>query len=251
VTLILAIPATDGVVFASDSQVTFGPVRSTTAKIQQLNPCTLWAGSGEIALIQRFGELLGTLPNRNQPLATIRDGLGHLVKNAVSAMLAVDFRTQFFSTNPDQLLGLHPGDFLFVECNQQPKILHLMANGTSEWITHGCTATGNGAMFAYALLTKYAGHALTRERAKLLAYKVIDEAIQVGSYGVGPPIDVWEVSATGCNRASDEEREALKDAAEAVRDQEVLLLAGAPAPPPAPAPAAPTPAPAPPPAAPP
>ena len=76
---------------------------------------------------------------------------------------------------------MQPGDFLFVEYRQGPRVLHVLANGTAEWVDGRFTASGNGAPFAHALLTKYAGRSITCEHAKLLAYKVIEEAIEVGA----------------------------------------------------------------------
>jgi hypothetical protein len=62
------------------------------------------------------------------------------------------------------------------------------------------------------------------DHAKLLAYKVIEEAIQVGSYGPGGPVDIWEVGPEGVQHASDGEIEALNDAASLLREREVAML---------------------------
>lgn len=162
-TLIIGIPAEDGVIFASDSQYTSGPVRATGPKIFELNERALWGGSGEVALIQRVAEKLEGFPQKTEPLTVIRDALAGFVKEAVHSLLQLDFRTQFVSQNPDALLGLHPGDFLFVEHHDKPRLLHILAYGTPEWIDVQFAATGNGDLFAHALLQKYAGHTLSRE----------------------------------------------------------------------------------------
>ena len=74
------------------------------------------------------------------------------------------------------------------------------------------------------------GGPLPLEQAKFLAYKVIEEAIQVGAYGLGPPIDIWWASKDGVKRATDEEVRALEDAARLLREREVEMLAGNPRP---------------------
>lgn len=228
-TLIVAIPAQGGIVLGSDSQVTAGAVRATHSKIYQLNDYALWSASGELALIQRVAERINGFPQNVQPLLSIRDNLAGFVKDAVQGLLTLDFRTQFFAQNPDALLTLHPGDFLFVEYRNGPRILHVLVNGTSEWVEGRFTASGSGDLFAHALLTKYAGLQLSREHAKLLAYKVIEEAIQVGAYGLGHPIDIWELSAEGVRHVTEEERLALEDAAGVLRQREIELLVGEPA----------------------
>jgi hypothetical protein len=147
-----------------------------------------------------------------------------LIKQAMQNLINLDFRTQFVGQNLDALLNLHPADFLFVEHTDMPCILHVSIIGTSEWIEGRFAATGNGELFAHALLQKYAGRVLTRDCAKLLAYKVIEEAIQVGAYGLGHPIDIWEVCASGKARAGESEVSALHDSARLLREREVAML---------------------------
>lgn len=225
-TLILGIPAEDGIIIASDSQVTSGQVRWQEKKIRQLNAQCLWSAAGELALIQRVEESINQLPNKNQPLPNIRDSLSNIVKQAVTILLQQDFRTQFMQPpNPDLLLQLHPSDFMFIEWQENPKILHLLSNGTSEWI-HKPFATGSGALFAYALLQKYQGYNYNLQKAALLAYKVLEESIEVGSWGLGYPIDIWQISKEGIKNLNDDEIAALEDASRTLREAEVLSFLG-------------------------
>ena len=124
-------------------------------------------------------------------------------------MLRVDFRTQFFQNDPNALLQLHPGDFIFVEFQKTPqpisRMLHIMPNGTAEWVDKRAFATGSGDLFAYALLNKYHIAELNLYMASVLAAKVIQEGIEVGSYGLGPPITVCQVGDKGVKRLSEEE----------------------------------------------
>jgi 20S proteasome alpha/beta subunit len=230
-TLIVALPAQDGVVFASDSQVTTGFVRSSSTKIFKLNDRALWGGSGELAVIQRVAERIESQSNRSDRLVVLRDQLAQAIKDTIQQMLTLDFRTQFVATDSDALLSLHPADFLFVEWQDEPRVLHVLSNGTAEWIDGGrFSTTGNGNMFAHALLQKYEGMPLGMETAKLLAYKVISEVIAVQAYGLGPPIDIWEASKNGIMQASQEELAALADTANLLRKREVEMLLGESAP---------------------
>lgn len=223
-TLVLAIPSKDGIVFASDGQLTSGEVRASGQKLYKLNDHCAWSASGELALIQRVLELVGTLPV-DQPLDQLRDRLADAIKQCVMILLQLDFRTQFFQGNPQALLNLHPGDFVFVEYRQEPRILHIMSNGTPEWIDRPF-ATGNGANFAYALLQKYHGRELNSDQASLLAFKVIEEAIEVGAYGLGPPIAIWHVAKNALSPLEEAKIAAPQDAAGQLRDSEINLLLG-------------------------
>jgi len=79
-------------------------------------------------------------------------------------------------------------------------------------------------MSAYALLQKYVGRSLVCSTAKLLAYKIIEEAIPVASWGLGEPIDIWEAKADGVKKCEEAEIAALKASAEELRSMEVSWL---------------------------
>jgi proteasome beta subunit len=225
-TLILVLPAREGIVMASDSQLTTGMVRSTGQKIWRLNERCLWAASGELALIQRVEERLKTLPP-TASLQELRDHICQIVKECVTQLLQLDFRTGFLPQDPNLLLQLHPGDFVFAELAPSPAVLHILLNGTPEWIKDRPFASGSGDMFAYALLQKYHGFDLDINKASLLSYKVLEEAIAVGSYGLGPPIDIWQISRDGIKQLSESEKAALEDASRTLRQAEIELLKGA------------------------
>jgi len=224
-TLILVLPTRDGIVMASDGQVTAGMVRTTGQKILRLNDRCLWAASGELALIQRVEERLKTL-SPDASLQQLRDQICGIVKQCVTELVLLDFRTDFLPRQPSVLLELHPGDFVFAECLQSPAVLHVLVNGTPEWITNRPFSSGSGEMFAYALLQKYQGFDLNMEQGALLAYKVLEEAIAVGAYGLGPPIDVWKISNSGVKQLNGSEKAALEDASRALREGEIQLLMG-------------------------
>ncbi|MDI6891906.1 MAG: hypothetical protein QMD08_02755 [Actinomycetota bacterium] len=225
-TLILAIPAKDGIIIAADGQVTLGQVRWQEKKIKQLNERCLWSASGELALIQRVEEFIQQLPDKDQPLTNIRDSLSNVVKQAVTILLQQDFRTQFLQpSNPELLLQLHPGDFMFVEWRGEPKILHLLSNGTNEWINKPF-ASGSGGLFAYALLQKYQGHTYDLQKATLLAYKVLEESIEVGSWGLGFPVDIWQINEQGIKSLNEDEIAALVDTSRVLRESEIRSFFG-------------------------
>lgn len=86
---------------------------------------------------------------------------------------------------------------------------------------------GNGGLFAYALLQKYQGRSLTPGKAAIPAYKVIEENIAVGAYGLGQPIDVWQITRAGVKQLAKEHLTDLAVAAHELREREIqLLIAG-------------------------
>ena len=222
-TLILGLATVDGIVLASDGQLTSGEVRSPGKKIFPLNDKILWASAGELSLIQRLQERLPILPLET-PLANLRDQIGEFIKDCVSELLQMDFRSQFLALDQDRLVQLHLADFIFAEFTKKPELLHINVFGSPEWMTDRPFVAGNGDLFAYALLSKYQKQRLRLNQASLLAYKVIDEAIAVGAYGLGGPIDLWQLSAAGVKNLTATELKNLAGQAQRLRKLEIELL---------------------------
>jgi 20S proteasome alpha/beta subunit len=223
-TLIVAIPAEDGLVFASDSQISFGLVRSSAQKIFPVNTHILWAGAGESALIQRVAEGVEILPQKERPLLQLRDDIANVVKGALQSLLALDWRVQFQQANYSAQLDLHSAKFLFVESRDKPRMLHISTYGIPEWVQGRFAAAGNGEAFALALLQKYEGLQMNVCQAKVLASKVIGEAIQVVSHGLAGPMDVWVATADGVHRVQGQELMDLHATARDLRSREIDLL---------------------------
>lgn len=212
-TIIVAIPVQDGLIIASDGQITSGGVRALGKKIKKLNDHCLWSASGESALIQRIEETLASLANKDRPLQSLRDELARSIRQSVANFY------QLVSRPID-------GDFIFVEYRDSPRILHIMLDGTPEWIDRSF-ASGNGSMFAYALLQKYQSlfpDKINVQKGSLLAFKIIEETIEVGAYGLGPPIDVWLVTKDGIKNLEKVEITALEDTSHALREAELKLF---------------------------
>jgi len=214
-TIILAIPTKDGLVIASDGQITSGIVRTSGKKIKKLNDHCLWSASGELALIQRVEENLAGFSTVAQPLTTLRDNLSAKTRECVLTFL--------------NLVGGRPitGDFVFVEYSNKPKILHVALDGTPEWIVDRPFVSGIGDVFTYALLRKYQDlfpDKIDLQKGSLLAFKVIEEVIHVVSVGVGPPIDIWQLTANEIKNLDEAEITALEDASHGLREAELKLF---------------------------
>jgi hypothetical protein len=57
-----------------------------------------------------------------------------------------------------------------------------------------------------------------------LSYKVIDEAIAVDAYGLGGPIDLWQISAGGIKNLNAQELKTVACQARRLRKFEIELL---------------------------
>jgi 20S proteasome alpha/beta subunit len=53
------------------------------------------------------------------------------------------------------------------------------------------TCSGIGDTFAYTLLRNYYSGEMEIRKGKLVTYRVIRHAVDVGAYSLGEPVDVW------------------------------------------------------------
>lgn len=148
-------------------------------------------------------------------MAVLRDNLSIKIRECV---------LKFFN-----LVGGRPitGDFVFVEYLEKPNILHITLDGTPEWIVNRPFVSGIGDVFAYALLRKYQDLfpiKVDLQKGALLAFKIIEEVIEVVSVGVGPPIDIWQVTQSGIKNFSEVEISDLKNSAQNLREKEINLF---------------------------
>jgi len=211
-TLIIAIKCKDGAVFASDGQATAfssgGPVRQKYQKIYKIKNL-LFGASGTIGTIQRCRECIEKYADK------LSEGLDESVKEEtvngrVETISVRDkIRQLVYSVNKRELerykafhgddKGAPLADILIVVCskNGKLKIWHVAPDGGEEFLDElGYACTGIGDTFAYAYLANFYSQELDVERGKLVAYRVIKDAIRIGAYGLGEPIDIWTVKVT-------------------------------------------------------
>jgi 20S proteasome alpha/beta subunit len=222
-TLIVSVVSTTGIIVAADSQVTYGETRWQTDKIKKLNDSCVWGGAGDLSFLQRFEEATAASAVAT-PLPALRDQLAGSAKQAAVTILQQDLRTAFPLRDPVE--NLHAYDLIFAEYREgKPKLLHVSPYGP-EWIGEGFHAVGSGQPFAFALLQRFRGKTLEQDTAALLAYRVVSEAIQVASFGLGPPVVVWAVDSKGCRCLGKPEIDALEDAYGVLLEAEFGLLQG-------------------------
>jgi len=233
-TLIIAIKCKDGLIFASDGQATSfssgGPIRQKYKKIYQLEKLLVGA-SGTIGTIQRCRDCI------ERYAKTISDGsLNSLISDILpdgrvqNIPVRDKIRQLVFRINKDELerykvfYGREEGaplaDILVALYDNEEntfRIWHVRPDGGEELLDelgYGCTGIGD--IFAHAFLKDYYTSDLDVEKGKLVAYRVIKDAIEVGAFGLGEPIDIWvmrrENDEIKINNLGSEEISALRDA---------------------------------------
>jgi 20S proteasome alpha/beta subunit len=217
-TLIIAIKCKDGVVFASDGQATSfssgGPVRQKTKKIYQIGDI-LFAAAGTVGVIQRCRDMFRDVFDKfSEEIA--REGINAIIEERtpdgkVKHISVRDkIRELVFLINKaererhrafyDKEEGAPVADVLIAFYDKREekfKIWHIAPDGGEEFleeIGYGCIGIGD--IFAHAFIKDYYSSELDIERGKFLAYRIIKDAIEIGAYGLGEPIDIWTMKIT-------------------------------------------------------
>jgi hypothetical protein len=193
-TLILALACADGIVMASDGQATFSttgqPVKQPIRKIHRLASCVLWAGAGDVGLLQKIGYALEVVE---------ADKLGLPIKHLRPILFSTVRPVMLEAAQSFIPLGPNPqppmADLLFCGyCGHDPWILEI--SRTASDVQHeeiGFAAIGSADIFPYFALTSLA-HYGVRQRStaegQLIAYRVLDDAINTAAYGIGMPIRI-------------------------------------------------------------
>ncbi len=233
-TLIVAIGCKDSIIVASETQVTINtsgsPVRETVTKIRKLNDSTLWAASGDVSVIQQVERGLESLPVETKRL-DMDDIIPHVKRLVVESRSEIlgRYRTLYGEDRGERLA---PSSSLILAgyAEGRQSIIEVYQDGDYEECEPevGFVALGIGDIFAHSVLHGRRLNGLSSEEAALLAYKVVKDAIEVGAYGLGEPIDIWTVKpgSSGCliEQLSKGKIDALADAYIALKEAESELL---------------------------
>ncbi len=223
-TLIVIFPTQDGIIVGSDTQLTQGNTRTQANKIYEFGDGCLWAGAGDVHVIQRVEEELYSL--QKKPLKNIRDVVGKRIKKCIEQCISLDIRSNLID-HPDQVLSLFPVEFLFAEhISAAEQTIYLYFHSGQSSVVARPFAIGSGAIFAFALLQKYEEvyDLFDTRAAAVLTYKILGEAIKVGAYGLGLPIDIWVIDSCGSRRIEGTELESVINASLDLKTQEIKLL---------------------------
>jgi 20S proteasome alpha/beta subunit len=245
-TVVLALRCQDGAVLASDSQGTEADdTKSAVQKVFQLSDSAVWAGSGS-------GAVLSAIQSTFEGARAALDKSPN-VPNSMRSLVIPVLKAEYekFVAPPDMFKGMVGGGPLVdvVACGLQagvPWIVEVDRHGTlTDYTDKGRHAVGSGAGFAQmasALLSHYDLGARPIAWGKAAAFRAINAVIQTSASGVGPPIQMWTVTADeGVRRLEDDELTELNNFVGGWQEQERDALAkmfGEPEPEPTPLPPA-------------
>ena len=210
-TLILALDCADGLLLASDGQATVStggqPVKTEADKLRRPWTNVGWGASGPVSVAQLVEQALATRHAQanvfeRKTVAQIREALTRTVTETV--------RTAY-----QQHHGVagQPGpetDFLFVgDGTDGAFMLEIHRNLLhTDHMRTGYTAIGSGDIFPYyamAALKHYQVKQRPLREVKLIACRILEDAINTAAFGLGEPIQMIEIEkakAGQCGKAT-------------------------------------------------
>ena len=232
-TLIVGLCCADGLVVASDSQATAStsgqPTRHSTQKLFPLGDSIVWGAAGYEGVMQRIRQELDKLTKAEpaqlkKPISALR---ARLVKTVVPVIKEVS--GNYVPVGGRELPPL--ANVLFCgHTDGKPWILEIPSEGIDQQHEEsGFCAVGSGdifAHFAYNALRHHGIRQRTVDQATWLAYRLLDDAIEVAGYGLGPPIQMWLIRDGTAKRLSDEEIKGIRDGVQLWKSAEAETLSG-------------------------
>lgn len=216
-TLIISLACKDGVILASDGQATTfstgGPIRRTISKIKHLGENKLWAASGTVGMIQKIETAFNGFPKEilNAPLTEpqLRQAI---LKNA-HTLRATELQRHRDLYGQGRDMEAEVADLIIVESQGSPRIWHINADCVDEFLEEfGYGTSGSGDIFAHTLLKNFKLKDLSVDQGCLIAYRVLRDAIDIGAFGLGEPIDIWVIdNNNGVKQKTQFEMFALRD----------------------------------------
>lgn len=231
-TLILALACSEGLVVASDGQATYTtssqPTKLPIKKLYKIGTHIVWGASGDIGLQQKIAH---ALEKEHHP-QSLKKSIKELRPKLVSTVIPILQAAAKNYIDMDKSLPPPTADILFAGVTDgRPRILEVARNGSDmQHEDQGFYAVGSGDIFA-----RYAHQSLlhlgVKEKAlyqcQMVAYRVIDTAIETAAYGLGPPIQMWLIKKEeDARELGSEELAELRDTVGVWKNAEAESLAG-------------------------
>ncbi len=212
-TVVLALKCADGVVLASDSQVT-DPARGLSYPAQKLHPfgeTAAWGGSGARAvLLELEGEF-----ERGAAAVLGADNVGRELQERVVPLLRHHYDRFIEHVPAQEQSGATPATFVMVAgyARGEPFIVDIDPHGlVGRYEDLGFHAIGSGSAMAQqagALLAHFSMAERDVDHGVLAAVRVLD-ALRLTAPSVGGPVDVYRMTPEGAHALSEKELDQVR-----------------------------------------
>lgn len=206
-TVVLALKCANGIVMASDSQIT-DPGRGLTYPAQKLHALghrAAWGGSGSRAVLYDVEQIL----DAEADAVVEAQNVGHALQARVLPILKHHY-SAYIPDVPGQAAAGTPATYLLAAgyTGDTPFIVDVDPNGlVGHHESTGFQAVGSGAAMAqqaHALLTHFRMTERDVQYGVVAALRVLD-ALDASSPSVGGPMDVCRITSDGAHHLAPDE----------------------------------------------
>lgn len=202
-TMALALRCKDGIVLATDGKVTrastsyraVARIWQRTNKTHHVPPHVLVAGAGELALIHAAVDAAMELAEDERAKGV--EGVVPAIRQAVVAARAEGISRYAAIYGKEAALEHAPrAYFLVVAATPEPRLVYVSEDADVEDQTHlGYAATGSGDLILHVRLQPWDTMRLTVEQGAILAFGLVKDTIDSGTFRVSDPVQLWSIRA--------------------------------------------------------
>ncbi len=209
-TVIVAARCQDGAVIGADSQATeVAPqVRWQVDKLFPLGESIVWGASGQTAIISDIQSTLASSADQIESSPVRHRAIGGLVRSVLQrnygGFLQPPGGPQMPATTGVIFCGMKDG---------VPFIGEVEPNGLCAELERDWHTIGSGAGFAHvagSMMEHYGLSGRNVNQGTLLVYRALSVVIATSSFGVGGPLQIWQVTGAGSRKLEDQEMQTLE-----------------------------------------
>jgi 20S proteasome alpha/beta subunit len=222
-TLVLAIGCSDGIVLASESASTDVTVTEVNKLVRVKDRPIMYGGSGDVGLLQKLDAVIEGVTLKNGAEKTIRE-----IKSKVVMVLRESAKQH--APFPEAPFDKPPVAILLFAIVQdgRPWIVEYEKDGHETVFGDpqgNFAAIGGGKPIAQIIMRPHLPTARTLEKGRVLAYRIVDDAIRLAPSGLGGPLHIQTIDLEGnVEELSKEQLQALGDTCELVRNEECRVI---------------------------
>lgn len=213
VTVVLAIGCADGLVVASDSQITESArgLSYPAQKLHGLGKHAAWGGSGSRAVLYDLEQIFDNEPDSIMEAPDV----GHALQSRVLPVLKHHY-ANFISDVPGEKSGGTPATYVLAAgyAGDRPFIVDIDPHGLiGHYEEAGFHAIGSGAAMAQqaaALLAHFRMTECNVDYGVVAALRVLD-ALDATSPSVGPPMDICRITPKEAHHLDPDEVAEVRD----------------------------------------
>jgi proteasome beta subunit len=214
VTVVLALRCQDGVVMASDSQIT-DPGRGLSypaQKLHRMGKHAAWGGSGSRAVLYDLEQIFDAEPDA----ILEADDIGRALQQRTVPVLKHHYENFIENVPAAKTSGATPSTYVLAAgfVADRPFIVDIDPHGLiGHYEETGFQAVGSGAPMAqqaYALLANFRMTERGVDYGLVAALRVLD-ALDVSSPSVGGPMDLCRITADGAHHLDPEEVDGIRE----------------------------------------